>query len=296
MRYLTVLSYVLVGLFCSLAKATDTVRYNIAQHMYDPKQAYYLSVLQLALEKSAHKYGDYQLIPLSLDEAPQGRTLDLLANKDILDVHWSVTSIEREQQLGTVYVPLMRGLMGARLFLIHKDNVQIFANIQNAQKLKQYSFGSGIDWPDTKIYERNDIDVATSDGSHLHDMLAHKRFDLFPRALHEPWSEIANRADLVVEANFALCYPTVMYFFVNKDNHRLRKRLTYGLEKAIEDGSFEKRWQANPIIAQALLKSHLSDRKVLKINNPFMSIRTRDTLQVARYLYQPLQQCVMPSL
>ncbi|NOU50444.1 hypothetical protein HG263_07795 [Pseudoalteromonas sp. JBTF-M23] len=296
MRYLTLLSYVLTGVFCSLANATDTVRYNIAQSVYDPKQAYYLSVLQLALEKSAHKYGDFQLIPLSLDEAPQGRTLDLLANKNVLDVHWSVTSIEREQQLGTVYIPLMRGLMGARLFLIHKDNTQSFAKLQNAQKLKQYSFGSGIDWPDTKIYERNDIVVATSDSSHLHDMLAQKRFDLFPRALHEPWGEIANRAQLVVEDNFVLCYPTAMYFFVNKDNHRLRKRLTYGLEKAIADGSFEKRWLANPIIAQALMKSHVSDRTVLKIKNPYMSIRTRDTLKVARYLYQPLQSCVQPSL
>ncbi|BBN83875.1 hypothetical protein PA25_38600 [Pseudoalteromonas sp. A25] len=296
MRYVILLSYVFISLICFTVKAMDRVRYNIAQHMNDPKQAYYLSILQLALEKSADKYGDYQLISLSLDEAPQGRTLDLLANKDLLDVHWSVTSIEREQQLGTVYIPLLRGLMGARLFLIHKDNEQQFAAINNVQTLRQYSLGSGIDWPDTQIYERNDFDVATSDGSRLHSMLEQKRFDLFPRAVHEPWGEITDRADLLVERNFALCYPTAMYFFVNKNNHRLRKRLTYGLEKAIDDGSFEKRWLANPIIANALVNSELPKRQVLKINNPYMSIRTRDILKVARYLYEPIQACVTPLL
>ncbi|WP_105169445.1 hypothetical protein [Pseudoalteromonas sp. T1lg23B] len=274
----------------------QVVRYNIAEYENDSKQGYYIELLRLALEKSIEEFGSYELKPLILKDVPQGRTLDLLANQDIIDVHWSVTSITREQLLGVVYIPLLRGLMGARLLLIHEDNADKFAAIQNPQWLFNHSIGSGIDWPDTKIYEKTGFDVATGDATHLHDMLAQKRFELFPRALHEPWDEIAQRPKLMVEPNLALCYPAAMYFFVNPQNHTLRKRLTFGLQQAIEDGSFEKLFLSDPIIADALQRSRFTQRMVLRIPNPFMSIRTRDTLKIEQYVWQPLHSCVMPKI
>ncbi|WP_245699498.1 hypothetical protein [Pseudoalteromonas byunsanensis] len=268
----------------------------MAEYIHDPKQAYYISLLHLAMEKSTAKYGDFELKALMLNDVPQGRTLDLLANQDIIDVHWSMTSIGREQQLGVVYIPLLRGLMGARLFLIHQDDANKFAKLKNPMHLLNYSVGSGVDWPDTKIYEKNGFDVATSDTSHLHDMLEQRRFELFPRALHEPWGEIEQRPLLIVEPNFAMCYPAAMYFFVNPQNDRLRKRITEGLDQAINDGSFERLFFSNVIIAAALQKSSFTKRKVLKIPNPYISIRTRDTLNTKRYIWQPLQHCVTPNM
>ncbi|OHU85175.1 hypothetical protein BET10_14405 [Pseudoalteromonas amylolytica] len=274
----------------------QVVRYNIAELSNDPKQSYYIELLRLALQKSVKEYGEYELKALILNDVPQGRTLDLLANQDIIDVHWSVTSIAREQLLGVVYIPLLRGLMGARLFLIHKDDAEKFAQINNPRWLFNHSVGSGVDWPDTKIYEKTGFTVATADSTHLHEMLAQKRFELFPRALHEPWGEIAQHSNLMVEPTLALCYPAAMYFFVHPDNHTLRKRLTFGLQQAIEDGSFEALFFSDSIIADAIQRSNFAQRRVLSIPNPFMSIRTRDTLKVEQYVWPPLQNCVMPKM
>ncbi|MCG7535036.1 hypothetical protein [Pseudoalteromonas sp. OOF1S-7] len=85
----------------------DLVRYNVSKAYADPKQDYYIAVLRLALNKSRDKYGPYQLSENSFDHTPQGRTLEILEQGELLDVHWTMTSQQRETQLAAVYVPLL---------------------------------------------------------------------------------------------------------------------------------------------------------------------------------------------
>lgn len=290
------LLFFILMLLSENCEAIDTVRYNVSHKFVDPKQSYYVDLLRLALEKSTPEYGPYQLIENPLEDTPQARTLDLLAKADLIDVHWSMTSIKREQKLGTVYIPLLKGMMGARIFIIHKDLQSRLKKHQYATALLDYRFGSGNDWPDSKIYAFNSLTVETAGAQNLLKMLEQKRFDLFPRALHEPWSEVVGHPKLQIDSRFGLCYPSAMYFFVNKNNHRLRKRLTDGLHRAINDGSFDQLFSHHPITKDALKNGYFEKRKVLKLRNPNMSIRTRDTLHSGRYTWQPLAECVKPSL
>ena len=276
--------------------ATDSVRYNVSHTFSDPKQRYYIDLLRLALEKSVPEYGAYTLLEKTFEDAPQARTLELLANDDLIDVHWSMTSITREHKLGTVYIPLLKGMMGARVFIIHKD-FQVTLNAQtHASALLNYRFGSGHDWPDSQIYTYNNLKTETAGAQNLLNMAVQKRFDLFPRALHEPWSEVTDYPSLRIDDQFGLCYPSAMYFFVKKSNHRLRKRLTHGLHAAMHDGSFDALFNAHPITKDAIQKGHFTKRKLLKLRNPTMSIRTRDTLNAKRYTWAPLHNCVRPTL
>ncbi|TMP28217.1 hypothetical protein CWB99_12465 [Pseudoalteromonas rubra] len=270
----------------------DLVRYNVSKAYADPKQDYYIAVLRLALNKSRDKYGPYQLSENSFDHTPQGRTLEILEQGKLLDVHWTMTSQQRETQLAAVYVPLLKGMMGARIFLAHKDILPKLNQLHSPAQLMDLFIGSGIDWPDTKIYEKNGFIVVTSVASLLPRMLEEKRFELFPRALHEPWAELPNLKGVVVEPRFAFCYPTAMYFFVNKHNTRLKARLTYGLQKAIDDGSFNRLFVAHPITRDAIRLSKFNERQTLKLQNPELSARTRDVLMNARYVWAPLHRCL----
>lgn len=296
-RQVSLLLLFLMLLLCSdVAKAVDIVRYTISNEFVDPKQQYYIDLLRLALTKSVPEYGRYRLVETSIENTPQARTLDLLAKADLIDVHWSMTSIQREQMLGTVYVPLLKGMMGARVFIIHKDLQANFKQHKYPSDIFRYRIGSGNDWPDSKIYALNSLKVETAGDQSLLKMLSQKRFDLFPRALHEPWSEVKGYPDLQVESKFGLCYPSAMYFFVKKSNNRLRQRITQGLQNAIDDGSFNQLFDHHPITKEALEKGRFDQRNVLKLRNPNMSIRTRNTLSSARYIWQPLVSCVQPSM
>ncbi|MEJ6472727.1 hypothetical protein [Pseudoalteromonas piscicida] len=275
--------------------ASDLVRYNISKEFSDPKQDYYIALLRLALNKSRDQYGAYQLVENSFDQTPQGRTLEILEQGELLDVHWSMTSIQREKRLATVYIPLLKGMMGARLLLIHKDMVNKLASIDSPAQLVNLTIGSGVDWPDTAIYEKNGFSVVTSIATSLPRMLEEKRFDLFPRALHEPWTELHTIDNAVVESRFAFCYPTAMFFFVNKDNERLKARLTYGLKKAIEDGSFDKLFFSHPVTREAIAKAKFEERQILKLQNPNLSGHTRDILFNPNYTWQPIHQCISPN-
>ncbi len=286
--------YVAAWLFSTPVLATDVVRYNISQQYNDPKQDYYIALLRMALNKSRERYGPYQLFENSFDHTPQGRTLDLVERGKLLDVHWSMTSKQRETQLGTVYVPLLKGMMGARLLLVREDTLDKLELIDSAAQLTNFTLGSGSDWPDTAIYEANGFVVTTSNASTLPKMFQQRRFDLFPRALHEPWTELSGYQKVTVAPRFALCYPAAMYFFVTKQNTRLKERLEYGLNQAIDDGSFDQLYFSHPISKTAIDKAQFSTRKTLKLHNPNLTSHTRDILFDARYTWKPIHQCIAP--
>ncbi|CCQ10264.1 hypothetical protein PALB_11290 [Pseudoalteromonas luteoviolacea B = ATCC 29581] len=291
----TVLLSVLLLVFCYVAVAKDVVRYNVLRNLNDVKQDYYVALLELALKKSQPEYGDYELKEVAIELANQARTLEMLAEGDFIDVHWSMTSAERERLLGTVYVPIMKGMMGARIFITHNANRSALLNINEPNDLKQFTVGSGYAWPDTEILEFNGFDVTTGSSLQLLTMLEKQRFVLYPRAIHEPWDEVIGHGDLDIESRFGLCYPVAMYFFVNKRNELLRKRLELGLERAIDDGSLDALFKHHPVTAKVIEQSRLNERKWLPLVNPNITSRTEQLLSDKRYVWKPLQHCMIAS-
>ena len=243
--------------------ATLQVRYP----QQEAEGVYPVKVLALALSKSGIPH---TLAPMPY-QMPQGRALKQLAQDTDLNVVWSITSREREQDLLPVRIPIDKGLYGWRIFLVNKQDMAKFSGIKSLVDLKALKAGQGHDWPDTSILRANGLPVEVSPRyDSLFRMLKSNRFDYFPRSVLEIWGEADRYADmgLVVEPRVLLHYPTAFYFFVSKNNPELAEILERGLNAAIKDGSFERLFQQT--YGDVMQRANLGGRTGLVLNNPLL--------------------------
>lgn len=281
------------------AEATgDVIRHIRPDFDKDVRNLYYLDVLRLALEKTRREFGDYRLKPIDHDLS-QSRSIALLSEGRGLDVVWTMTSKQREQQLRPVRVPLLRGLMGMRLLIIRAEDQGWFDNVTDLDQLRQLRAGQGHDWPDTEILRANELPlVAVSNYEALFRMLEEGRFDYLPRAVNEPWEEVEAHPDmdLTVEDSLLLYYPAASYFFVAPHDERLARRLELGLERALEDGSFTALFRQHPVNRKAFDKAALLTRRVLRLNNPLLPKETPlDRAELWWLPPEPLEQQAVPA-
>ncbi len=256
-------------------QADTVIRHLRGEVPDDTRNSYFLAMLELALEKTADQ-GEWQLQPAE-EAMAQSRALQKLSEGDGIDVVWSMTSIEREKQNRPIRIPLLKGLMGYRLLIIRAEDQSWFRRVQTIDQLRELRAGQGHDWPDTRILRANGLAVeATVDYDSLFRMLQLGRFDYLPRAINEPWAELALRPDrgLAVEKGLMLHYPTAEYFFVNRDNVALAERIELGLRRALADGSFDRLFREHPVNASAFSKADILKRRIIHLDNPLLPPET----------------------
>ena len=256
-------------------QSARVIRYPEMGSEVDQRNDYFVQMLKLALEKTRGSEGDFQLEPVALN-VPQGRILRMLSVGDQVDVLWSMTSRERERYLRPVRIPLTKGLAGYRLLIIRQTDADEFSGIQTAEQLAEQTAGQEEDWPDTQILRHNRLPVTTSGYLALFTMLHRERIDYIPRAMVEPWAELARRPELnlVVAPNLLLHYPSASYFFVQQDNEALAARLERGLEKALADGSFDRLFYGYPGHQIMFHRSNVHQRRILRLENPLLPEKT----------------------
>jgi len=259
------------------ANEVEQVRYIDSKDFPDPKQSYFVDLLKLILEASKEQYGDYQLQPVNIEMA-QARTSVMLQRNKYIDLTWRMTSQELEQKLQAIYFPILKGLMGCRIFIITKDQQHLFSTSTSLATLQSLHLGQGHNWADTEILLANGFNVVQGHDNFLIDMLKKGRFTYFPRALHEPWPEIAGDNTLTVEKHLMLQYPAPVFFFVNKENNRLQQRLEHGLSKILASGKFEHFFLNHPITSGISTKAEVNKRTIFSLNNPLLSEQTKELL------------------
>lgn len=254
--------------------AALTVRYNDYFAFDQSKELpYYPALLDMALALTQAEYGDYKLVPVKLDTT-QGRSLKLLQQNQYIDVHWSVTNLQREADLQAIYVPIQKGLMGYRISLIRTGEQARFNGIKTIDDLKGFRLGQGFSWPDSLILRENQLLVVNANTEHLYSMLQKQRIDLFPRSFTEAWRESAAFNDLAVESSFVISYLSPMYFFVNKQQQNLAKRLEIGLIAGLKNGQFDRLFYKHRAPAQNFIDSELAKRTHIKLVNPQLSAKS----------------------
>ena len=253
----------------------------------DQREIYNQQLLRLAMEKTISTHGPYKL---ELTE-PLNRLrafVDVAQGK--LDVTWSVTTTLREQILLPIRIEIFRGLHGYRIFLIRKGEESRFKSIHNVDDLRRFTAGGGHDWQPTEVWDANQLPIVKSDNyQSLFTMLAHHRFDYFPRALFEPWVELATHPDLnlAVEDSVLVYFPTATYYFVNPARTDLAERIRAGLEHAIADGSFDQLFFSLPQFKTIVANAHLRQRTLIQLKNPFLPPTT--LMSGSLFLYAPDQ-------
>ncbi|HEX5393925.1 MAG TPA: hypothetical protein VFW68_11605 [Rhodocyclaceae bacterium] len=263
------LSFLLVLMLFWGAVRAEVIVHNRAD---DPKEQLVVDLLKLALSETGGEH-EFRALPEFVDQA---RAVEML-DKGTLTVLWAGTTREYEEKLLPIRIPVDKGMLGYRIFIIRKGDQALFDQVRNLDDLKRLRAGQGRFWGDTAVLKAAGLNVVTPvKYSSLFPMLAGNRFDYFPRAIHEPWSEVTAHKDLdlVVEKRILLVYPFAMYLFVAKDNQALARQIEKGFERAIADGSFDKLFYNLPVVRAAILDSDLKNRLVLRIPNPNMTQET----------------------
>lgn len=255
----------------NVAAAVDLRHYVVdVQAVNSARQAdYYVTLLKMILDasKAPNEIIDYEF---SDHQYSQARWIAELQRPEGNNVIWTVTTKEREKLLRAIRVPIFKDLLGKRVLVIRKADAEKFAQITTKEQLSEFVAGQGGHWPDTEILMSNGLPVTTGIGKeNLYKMIVAKRFDYFPRGL----SEIGNEAefiapnDLMVEPHLMLSYPEPIYFFVNKSNVELARRLERGWDIILKNGEFNKFFYAHPRVKAAIdeLKNHR--RIVIELNN-----------------------------
>ena len=267
-RVLSMLAILMFSLDASCQSST-VIKVNEAK---DANGAYAMAMVDLALSKIEHNY----VIQSAPGELTQSRNIEEVASGK-LDLMWAATNIELEEQLSPVRIPLYKGLLGHRIFIIHPDSQRRFDNVVRFDDLKQFKYGQGRTWADTKILESNGLDVVkVTKYAGLFHMVDGGRFDAFPRGVQEPIGEIAKRPGLklAIEKRIMLVYKMPFYLFTSKANHQLTEDLERGLNLAISDGSFDKVFLNDPTVKSVLENINFDDRLVFELKNPTLPADT----------------------
>lgn len=221
------------------------------------------SLLALSLSKSSPN----TCIAQSEDEMSIIR-LQLQVENSLLDVMW--TSADLKDVLTPVRIPIFKGFLGYRIFVIRQNDQVSFDHITSLSDLKTLYAGIGKYWGDKLILSAAGIPlITTQTGNRLWNMLANKRFDYFPLAIHEPWEELEVRTKLALttENNLLISYPSALYFHVHKSNLALLNLISSGMKKALEDGSYDKLLLKSKMIQNTVKFANISKRKLIKIEN-----------------------------
>ncbi len=234
-----------------------------------------VDILKLAINKSGKNHL-YQLKDVSDVSAPE----HVLANqinkvqKGNLTVIWAGAQERHELTLLPIKIPVLKGLLGHRIFIIREDKQALFDSLNSLEDLKRLSLGQARFNSATEILKQAKMTVVDPvKHDNLFKMLEGGRFDYFPRAVHEPWEEIKNHSDLplAVEEKLLLVYPYAVYFYVSQENTEFKEILAQGFRNAIEDGSFDQLFFSHELIKTTFKKSNFRSRKVFHIPNPNFS-------------------------
>ena len=238
----------------------------------DSRHDYPITLLKLALSKTGVRY---TLTP-SERILLQGKAIRQLKENREINILWVMTDIQREKELLPIRIPIHKGLIGWRVFLINQNLAYKFKDVASLEDLTELTTLQGAEWPDTKILQSNGFNVFTvTDFPEAFSRLIQKQGDLFPRAVSEVMGELSVRSldpDIVLEPSLAVHYPTAMYYFVNRSNPIMARLIETGLRRALEDGSFDNLFVTHH--REALLKVDVANRQLFELENPLLPPET----------------------
>ncbi len=247
-----------------------------AQSPEDVSHQYFIDLIKLAASKIENEVGGVEVQVIPQGQLRHSSQLRLVRTGDI-DFFWAGTSNELERELLPIRIPLMRGLLGYRVSITHRDNIERFQ--QPGFSLASARACQVRHWPDVEILRDNDYLVITvNEYSRTFELTNRKRCDYFPRAIYEGYGELqqaqANFPDLTMYDDSLLYYPFPLYYFTRKSNLGKANWLEQGLMLAIEDGSFDQMMREHPLTQDLFPLDKWQDKPVIKLENDNLPAQT----------------------
>jgi len=238
---------------------------------------YNLALLRLGLEKTVETHGEFEIVVENNSGYAQRDALRFLKEKKELYAVPTMTDDIRERIFIPVRIPLYKGLFGIRMMIANKSAMQEINLIENEDQLKSEILTQGSEWPDTQILKANGFKILEYvQKEDMINAIVNKKAVGYPRSIAEIFEEIELNRDkpLSVFSSMYLYYPTAIYFFVQRTpaGKNLSERLETGLNKAIEDGSFDIVF--NTYMGSMIEKADLKNKKMIRLSNPILPQQT----------------------
>lgn len=241
------------------------------------RDTYKIDLLKLILSKV---HGYHTITFVTNFPRTQSRIIhELETNSGVINLYWMGTSKELEKKLLPVRIPVYRGIIGNRVFIIHKNHQKRFNDVSSLEDLQKFVGIQGMGWADIEILERSGLSQFSATYDAIFKIIdMGERVDYFSRGIGEILEEVkAKRKEfpnLAVEKRILLVYPFAIFFFTSYENRELSSLIEQGFKKAYDDGSFLEFFQNNPVIQHMLKEIKLENRLRIEIPNPFMSPET----------------------
>lgn len=249
------------------------IRYPAPMGSRDHRENYEWTLLKEALETTREDWGDFTLEPTPHPLPKNNPAEVMLREPSRIQVIRKATSRELEQKLLPIRIPLLKGVLGYRVFITHRDLVSRFQALEDPADLKGFPILQGINWNDTAILRHNGYQVMEGQFyKGFFAMVQRKRVPLFARAVHEAPGELdtfqKDNPDLRLESRFLLVYPFYEYFFVSPGNSALAARIEEGLMTLTATGRFDEIFQE--FIGRVISRGRLAERTVIPLENPYL--------------------------
>lgn len=209
----------------------------------------------------------------------QSRKVQLI-KEGKMTIDWLGADKKVESQLVPIRYPIFRGLLGHRIFITNKTTEAKLGSVQTKAELEKFSMIQGEGWADVGVLKSGGFKVKeVPNFENIFKIVDAGRADLFPRAVIEPYSELAERKqykNLLVDDKLMLVYRFPMFLFVSPNAKPVVDLLNDGFEKAYQDGSFIEFFEKSPLVVKTFEQAKLKERKVFTIPNPNLSDATRN--------------------
>lgn len=265
---------IILLLILSLTAGAIEIKLAQAAKVASSREVFWTDVLHFVL--------DHSKVPYTIDvtyQMAQSRIIrELETNSGRINLHVMGTSAELEKKLLPIRIPVTRGLVGYRVFIIHKDKQVLFDSTTTLDSLQKLLGLQGLGWSDIAILEHSGLRQKEMDYNRIFNVINIGRGDYFSRSLHETFEEVAfhekQLPNLRVEKNILLVYPFALFAFTSHQNTELAKVLEKAFMKAYDDGVFVPFFYNHPHIKNALEKADIEKRVIINIPNPTLTDET----------------------
>lgn len=256
------------------------------------REKYIWELLRLSLEATLDEYGPYSIQEVS-DINQVREDVELMHDSGVITIISDSLNESNLSNLDFIQVPLLRNILGYRVFLINEDLQGEFENIDSVESLYQYKFGIGYGWNDKLILEHSGIQVYEEEKYEtLFRSLTEGNFEVFSRGVNEILGEYKVYKEIYpsihIEENIMLYYPLPRYFWFSRseEGQMLKRRVEKGLAVIIEDGRFYSLF--DEYFSESLELLNLRERTIIELENPVY--REEFDEMDMKYRYDPLSE------
>lgn len=235
-------------------------------HINKVNSAYFLELLT----SSIALVGD-EAVVLSNDTLPYSR---LAAWLDVgrINLHWFLSTPERDQKYIPINVGITNGLVGHRILLIREKDQGVFRTITSIEDFKQRKLAAGFvkGWFDAAIWQVNKMpyyDGVTSNAS-LPRMIAagNRGVDYFSTDAISTLRLSQKYPFLTIEKELLLIYEKDFKFYLARQYEHLKPMLEHALSEAKKTGLIDqlidKHW------GEGLRQLQLNSRRNIYLETP----------------------------